>query len=701
MRLCSILGLLLALAALLCTARGQGHEQDLDIVEEDVVGAALLDSEMQPRELPPSTPTVPTTLTFCNTNYREPSVLAMLQKLMPEHGINIELPPALKEACATAAGLASDAAATSASIPNAMIKAANNWTEASIGAFMNSRLPFQALISDGLFELDRDVLDHQLVVESSVSARFYCSTEWSRNLPFRDSFCGCADGSLPSIQSDGERQGSMWCRISHTPNRPIRVDPFRRACITYRTTAKSDTAVVVSYKLDVPVLRDSLLWSASQSTVTYLNSLLKGTGSSFRLDYWKARYPSLTHWVSRALDLLGNHVPSYLASFIAGCFLLFTAESLAESIFFQYTLAALGGGLLGLVWVAFVIWRATESLLGNTIPVYQRFIAPLIHTFYGASMYYLFFNSFYLQRMMLEGVIKFWEHGIFGQPLAGKAFFAFSVVLSVFVTSYFGLFRPKSMSGYVLMSCIKVLGAILLFNGTSNGEISLFILMPVALLREELVWYYQRLQIEIVARTSTAYVRKVSVKSFEKTKKDTTERELKKLQQFLKENPKDTDTYHDTFFAGGRKEQAKNLYRFAHGDLHVGMKGSPTTGSVPRLSGFSFGSGLAAGGRRSGGDADIYDDDDDDEDDDTNNTYRVNDDGSAGGATPNRLRADILGKSPASQRRILKTKTSLLFRLAFPVVLLFVLTGCIAFLAVRFQHKADLNWLMRTSITWS
>jgi len=432
------------------------------------------------------------------------------------------------------------------------------------------------------------------------------------------------------------------------------------------------------------------------------------------------RYPSVATSAATAasagsqiLELASGYAPSYLASGLIGVVLLASADALAESATFQYSLAALGGLLLAVLWVAWVLSTTANTLLSRAVPAYQKFVTPLLHFVFGNTAYYFFFSSQWLLRLVLDGVYSFWHDGALGLPWAGKAFFLSSMLVSMAVTRFMGLFRPKSTSEAMLQWAVRLLGATLLFNSTSNGEISSAFVL-VGLFQEHLLYWQYRLQIEVIARSApTNYTPRVSANDFEETKRRTTERELRKLQAFLNKNPERTDRYADTLSAGGRRDQARYLYRFARGELNVGLGGAGDSwgGGAGGAGGGGGGEGysswwrpLGTGGastspspHRRGAAYDDGDGDDEDYDDDAYGgdvvdlTRDDDDDRMPPTHTPSRerLRESMLRhKSPSSQRRAIRSHSSWGFRVLFPAVLLLGLAVAVSLFVLHFQTRA-------------
>ena len=359
----------------------------------------------------------------------------------------------------------------------------------------------------------------------------------------------------------------------------------------------------------------------------------------------------------------------------------------------------MAGALLALLWLCYVISSTANTIVSKALPSYQRWLGPAAHFLFGnTTAYYLAFSNRWLVSFLLDGVRHFWHHGVFGVQWAGKGLFLASMLVSVTTTRLLGLFRPKSLSAALLLWSVRLLGASLLFYGSSNGELSCA-LVVVGLLQEHLVYFQYRLQIEILARSATTNsVARVSTKTFEETKRITTARELKKLQAYLASNPGKTDKYYDTLYAGGRREQARDLYRFAQGDLLVaaGSGGDQRMPSAAAPGGgggrWSWGGGSSSSSSSrpstGSGAARNYSeggaDEDDDEDDDAEWEYVVM--GSPAAST--KLKERLARKSPASQRRLVNKRTPLWFRLLFPFTLLLLLVVVLGLGLLRLQHSA-------------
>jgi len=665
----------------------------------------------------------------CNDESLEPSLLDVLQALIPDS--LPEMPTVVKEIYTTAtdavAGLEipavlSDVYAKTAStlsrstqaqhnkkkdssfseLPEHMLEAASNWTEASLSALVSTRMPFNLLIKDGIFVIERgdtslslSTPEIHIVQQSHLSLGYLCRLAFEYNIPLTNHLCSCRS-SAPS-GSSSFNPNSMWCRRdfvcpadSASKICQVRVDPFRQSCIAYRGNGAVKS---IKYETSMPLVKDSMLWRGLCDTWESVSAFL---GAKKVISDVAKRYPTPFAFVTRSVEIVSRYTPAYVANGFLGIVLIASADVLTESVVFQYSLAALGGLALAVLWVMYLICTTTSSLLTRTLPGYQN-VAPLANILFGhTTALYFFFSSQWLLRAILDGVQQFWHEGVFGVQWAGKAFFISSMLISMGTTYFLGLFRPKSLSAWLLLASMKLLGAVLLFNGTSNGEMSCAFVV-LGIFQDQLIYYQYRLQIEIIARSSnTNYVRKVSNKEFEDTKRSTTERELKKLQAFLNKNQDRTDRYYDTLFVGGRRDAAKNLYRFSQGDMSVATGGRPSWGGGASPSRGSFGGAGGGWFRSSSGGDDDYDSEGDDEnaeeefDDDVVEVSGPEgyDDGKA---TPTRIRESLTRKSPASQRRALKQKTSLIFRLIFPVFFVLLLTAGVALVLLRFQSHAQMK----------
>jgi hypothetical protein len=122
---------------------------------------------------------------------------------------------------------------------------------------------------------------------------------------------------------------------------------------------------------------------------------------------------------------------------------------------------------------------------------------------------------------------------------------------SILLTRWIGLFKPKSMSFTLLLWAVKLIGAALLFQGTSNTEIAAC-LVVIGWNYEFFDFLSRRLQMEILMRSQKSTIRKVSSKEFEAVKARTTQIQLMKLQQHLRQNTAETDKFYDVFDASGK-----------------------------------------------------------------------------------------------------------------------------------------------------
>jgi len=179
----------------------------------------------------------------------------------------------------------------------------------------------------------------------------------------------------------------------------------------------------------------------------------------------------------------------------------------------------------------------------------------------------------YVRNMLISGLLGFWEQGWGPYHNAGKIYFGISMLLSILLKHYFGLFAPKSNSSYVLKTLIRGIGCLLLCYCTSNKEVSAVFLLYGLMQDHILYWYFRaRLSYEASHQKSSAAIMGrplYTTKELENLTKTTTERELAKLQEYLKKNPEKTDNLQDKLRQGDRSEAASLLGRFARGAYHL------------------------------------------------------------------------------------------------------------------------------------
>lgn len=663
---------------------------DIEYVSDDIDGEAKLDERpfLEKVDSPESEPLNDFKFYCNNEDDLEPSLHKLLVSLIPssipnlpfhpslvkaaENLVEIEIPAVIndiysfaKTTLATPSDekTSNDNANPLIEVHNNMLGAVGNLTEASLSAVMNARLPFHLMFKDGVFHIERNKLsmfsateDVHLFQQSHVSVGYMCRTAFSYESirPYAENACGLFSSHQPV--SHDKSDSSMWYRIDNICSSQsaavcvYKVDPFRRSCIAY----KSASVKSIKYSTLTPLIKDSFVWSFLSTILAYLT---KFTSLLQPLDSTLKAHPKIAKFIDAALLETSSWLPTYLTSGLFGIVLLSSAESLAESTMFQYCIAAVGGFMLAFVWVAYVLCTTTNTLLNRAIPTYQKYISPLAQIVFGGTAYYHFlFSSQWLTSMLFDMIAKFWNDGAFGLPWTGKAFFISSMIASILITRYFGLFQSKTQSSWMLIFIIRTLGALFLFNGTSNGEISVAFVV-LGMFQESIAYLAWRLEMEIVVRTAPKnFVKKISAKQLDEIKTSTTQRELKKLQQYLMNNPDKTDLLHDKLFEGNRKQTASNLYRFVQGDLSVGLSG--------------WGS--------RGGNYDEVDDEQDDFDE-----Y----DPSTGGSPASRFRSHVASKSPATQRRIVRKRSSSLFRFLFPVLFFAAITVGVGLLVLKFQNR--------------
>ena len=197
----------------------------------------------------------------------------------------------------------------------------------------------------------------------------------------------------------------------------------------------------------------------------------------------------------------------------------------------------------------------------------------------GLGALFIFSSSWILNQSGVRSMIVV-AFGFLGDgaptpfPWAGKAYAITSMVLSILLTSYFGLFAPKTNSNYVLQSLIKMIGLIMLSHSTSNMEVSCLVVV-YGLMQEQLSYWYYRIWLSY-----TAYGQKSSSKlmgrnyytqaELDEKVKSTTERELAKLRAHLLHSPQKSEQYLQTSFDKVAKpREASMLGKFLAGAYHL------------------------------------------------------------------------------------------------------------------------------------
>jgi len=730
-------------------------ELDGGVLDEQPPALPDLSEEVQRRRVPQSTTPTNDYLLVCNDENLEPRLSDVLGALIPDNipevpeelvsGVkevlktvkdsipDLEILKASKQkASARTKSKGSNPRSTFARLPDTMLEAASNWTDASVRALISARMPFYMLIKDGTFTVTQTktksagvsgylaptLPDVHFLQKSHLSRGYYCRFAAEHNLPLTAYLCSCPGGSNP-IQTPSPEDSSLsssseiWCETRHVCSLAdaacrIRIDPFRSSCLRFRPAPGYELAV--SYDTTMPVVRDSGSWVGLCDGIMAVCSFL---GFDKPLQSLAEQYPGVVKVAVQVFTFAVSYTPLYVANIVLGFFLISSAESLAENIMFQYALAGISGLLMVMLWLAYAVISSTNNFASKAIPFYDRFVPYLRFAVGNFSFTYLLFNNKYLLGTILSGVHAFWHQGCFGFPWLGKAAFISSMFCSILLTRWIGLFKPKSMSFTLLLWAVKLIGAALLFQGTSNTEIAAC-LVVIGWNYEFFDFLSRRLQMEILMRSQKSTIRKVSSKEFEAVKARTTQIQLMKLQQHLRQNTAETDKFYDVFDASGKQDVARNLYKFAAGQLNVaiahdaGGRAAGGGGVTGWFGSWGGGGGSGAGCRdeddgddrmpnrrsssssssspyRNGGyDADGYGEDGDGEECDFSSV------------SPTRLREVLQHKSPSTQRRVLKKRLSWWFYLA-PFLVLLAVGAIVAVVVLRFQRGVEFqSWAKET-----
>ena len=170
----------------------------------------------------------------------------------------------------------------------------------------------------------------------------------------------------------------------------------------------------------------------------------------------------------------------------------------------------------------------------------------------------------------MTSTIYFWNEGLFDIKWLGKVYFITSIVVSVTLTYVFGLFQPKTTSGYVLESLIKMLGMLLLAQSTSNVELSSVVVL-YGLCQEHISYYlfYSGLVYASYKQKSHLGTTYRNMNELQPIVTENTRIEVEKLRLFLQNNPSEREKYVNRLSQGDKGEVATNLTRFTHGLHHL------------------------------------------------------------------------------------------------------------------------------------
>jgi hypothetical protein len=579
-----------------CTTRCVAIEEEIDIEGVPLDGGA---SERKYEEEQKNKETfrshVPkNTVRYCNDQKYEldMSIIDIIKQVLPDDEMLSEVKdisdPALAQLKVLLANVGESVASVGAPILDAAaalkeklpdlpdspeLQKLYEYLQAGSSTLINAtttEIPFLAIISDGYFILKTsDVSKVKLVQRNYESINAICSSQFiTTHLPFINSaLCRCwSINSSP--YEDGDKfisHDNQWCSRdlsqfcdSNSAECIIAVDPLRYACIEAVPGYASD----LRYYRKIPLLRIPVEVNLKQKFedlgkyIIGLHDYTAILGQPF---------VSMLSFFGDILDKILTFIPLYAANFVGGIFLLTMANEFASSVLFQYVLAATFGAILAVVWVGLIVYRTAENALKGTLSA----LAPgLGFLFVGSSFYFLQQPAF--RQLFMTSTIYFWNEGLFDIKWLGKAYFITSIVVSVTLTYVFGLFQPKTTSGYVLESLIKMLGMLLLAQSTSNVELSSVVVL-YGLCQEHISYYlfYSGLVYASYKQQSHLGTTYRNMNELQPIVTENTRKEVEKLRLFLQNNPSERQKYVNRLSQGDKGEVATNLTRFTHGLHHL------------------------------------------------------------------------------------------------------------------------------------
>lgn len=138
--------------------------------------------------------------------------------------------------------------------------------------------------------------------------------------------------------------------------------------------------------------------------------------------------------------------------------------------------------------------------------------------------------------------MQFWRSGAFDVPWLGKAYFLISIVVSLVLTHWLGLFAPKSSTFLALRMAISLTGVMFLLASTPSIEICMVFLL-MCLKSDEINHVIWQGYMQVAASPPTEYYtgKRLTKQEFEIEGRLETERALQKLKEFLTKNPDQMD----------------------------------------------------------------------------------------------------------------------------------------------------------------
>uniref|UniRef100_K3WIG5 Uncharacterized protein n=1 Tax=Globisporangium ultimum (strain ATCC 200006 / CBS 805.95 / DAOM BR144) TaxID=431595 RepID=K3WIG5_GLOUD len=277
--------------------------------------------------------------------------------------------------------------------------------------------------------------------------------------------------------------------------------------------------------------------------------------------------------------------PIFVQNFFFGLFLFYFSETLSRSRSFHYFLGASIGICFSMMLALYFFSRQTRSA-AKMIPGAQllQSVGSLVSFAVPFTSFVLMPSIYKLASFGVGYLVNLWScEQLFGIPHLGKIYFFFFGFLGCILVwwNQWGA-SPKSenqqdeeeveeigyldedlqltMSQAALSRALKLVGLALLFYSTSSTEFSLVLMLLVSLTRvfqflgtTFYFWYHY----ERAGRHSKL----ISKKEFEKQAVSETEKALKQLQEFLKNNPEELDKVSE--------ENEIRLRRFVKGRNHM------------------------------------------------------------------------------------------------------------------------------------
>lgn len=451
----------------------------------------------------------------------------------------------------------------------------------------NTRVPLRSLITLGEFRLNPTKFGNSadmllMIQEQSLEQRWLC---WVASFLVKNRsnyFCRCWKGenlegfTARDVVSShlGLNEHAKYC-VTPAPCNPtdsmcsILVDPIKITCLLPMSPFVEHHSHI-EYVPHVPMLGSALV-----------ESLLKNLTAN------PLQYPSNANYILSSFLFVLDYIPLSIFLLAVGLYVMACEYELSESILVQYLASIVISLFVAVFWLLFVVFKTATSVFRSNIGILETFAGSYIQTSSALFMFMYFFTSLTapdVWKYVFEHVLLFWNEGAFGVYWVGKAYFLFSVVVSILLTKYFHLYEEDSYSHWVLRNLIKCIGTLILSKATPNSTVSIiFILLGLKI--DDILYYIFRLQMsaDVASKPPSYYYsgdHLLTSEEYHSHGDIYTKNALEKLRQHMRVNPGNVDKITNRFLAEGKGDLAMQMERFIQGRC----SGLPEAASIKNTS---------------------------------------------------------------------------------------------------------------------